>query len=243
MLTDRIKHYRTDAELNDYFNVANPAIADEERRRMQFLKRRIGFSAGSLIIDCGSGNGWIAREYLARDIAVLSVDISDKNLRRIKTEYDKNKRGFYVVADLYDLPFKNEVFDGATSNDVFEHLESPDKAARETSRCLKGNARFFVSVPYKENLIYYVCIHCNKPTPINAHLHSFDDELLNQIFTAAGFKIIAANRFINKASSITLISYYFCRWMPYWLWRAVDIFMSLIIEKQSRISLTLARSS
>jgi len=77
MLTDRIKHYRTDAEEFDYFNIENPVNADEDRRRMQFLKKKIKFPSDSLIIDCGSGNGWVAREYLAKDISVVSVDFSE----------------------------------------------------------------------------------------------------------------------------------------------------------------------
>jgi hypothetical protein len=68
MLENKIKHYRTDAEYYDYFNVENPAIADEEKRRMQYLKRKIKFKPSSLIIDCGSGGGWIAKEYLPKDV-------------------------------------------------------------------------------------------------------------------------------------------------------------------------------
>jgi len=239
MLSDKIQHYRTDAEYYDYFSVENPAIADEERRRMQFLKRKIKFAPGSLVVDCGSGGGWIAKEYLNRDITVVSIDLADSNLRKIRQNYDQQKRGLYVVADLYNLPFKNGVFDGGTSNDVYEHIEKPEIAATEAKRCIKSGGKFYVSVPFKENIVYYICIHCNKPTPINAHLHSFDEKSLAQIFQGSGFKIISMKYFINKALSITLVSYVLMRWMPYWLWRSCDKLANVLVRKFSRIALTM----
>ncbi len=241
MLKDRIKHYQADAEAFDYFNVPNPAIAESEKRRMQVLKRIINFPPDSLVMDCGSGNGWIAKEYLARGVRIVSIDISLKNLSKIRQQYDKNQRGFYVVADLYSLPFKKAVFDGATSNDVFEHLEKPPLVAADISRCLKMGARLFVSVPYKENIVYYLCVHCNKPTPINAHLHSFDENSLAEIFGMNNFKIMSSRKFINKGLSLTLIYYFLCRWMPYWLWRSIDIMANFVFRKEDRICLTLVR--
>ncbi|MCD6162183.1 MAG: class I SAM-dependent methyltransferase [candidate division Zixibacteria bacterium] len=242
MLTDRIKHYRTDAEEFDYFNVENPVHANEEKRRMQFLERLIKFAPGNYVIDCGSGNGWLAREYLQQGIVIISVDISDKNLRRIKNDYDSQNKGFYIAADLNQLPFKEGVFDGAVSNDVYEHIEEPKTAAAEVWRCLKKGAKFYVSVPYNENIVYYLCIHCNKPTPINAHLHSFNEESLGAIFTEAGFKIVNTYKIINKLLSATFVYYALCRWMPYWLWRTIDITVNLFAKKQSRLALKMVRS-
>lgn len=239
VLADKIKHYRTDAEYYDYFNVENPAIADEEKRRMQFLKRKIKFKAGAMIIDCGSGGGWIAREYIPRGVTVVSVDLADSNLRKIRQNCDPGNKGLYVVADLYNLPFKKGVFDGGTSHDVYEHLDKPELAAEEAGRCIKKDGKFFVSVPYEEKMVYYICIHCNKPTPINAHLHSFDKESLHRIFGSSGFKIERMQPFINKALQLTLVSYLLMRWMPYWLWRIFDGLVSLFVRKYSRISLTM----
>ena len=239
MLEDKIKHYRTDAEYYDYFNEENPAIADEERRRMQFLKRRIKFRPGSLIIDCGSGGGWIAREYIPRGITVASIDLANSNLRKIRELYDPAGRGLYIVADLYNLPFKDGVFDGGTANDVYEHIEEPERAAAEARRCIRKNGKFFVSVPFEEKIIYYICIHCNRPTPINAHLHSFDRQSLARIFENSGFGIQKMQPFVNKALQLSMISYLFMRWMPYWLWRFFDALTGVIVRKHSRISLTL----
>ena len=238
-LADHIAHYKTDAEEFDYFHVDNAAIREEERRRIQILTRTMKFENGDRLLDAGSGGGWVSRAYLHRGVFVCCVDISLKNLIEIRRRYDVSHLGGYVVADLYKLPFKRNAFDGATSNDVFEHLEDLDGAASELRGALKAGGRVFVSVPYRENIVYYLCIHCNRKTPINAHLHSFDEMNLGQVFTRSGFRIDSVARFINKGMSILLIYYYLCRWMPYWLWRSVDVVANAIVRKPGRMGMRL----
>jgi SAM-dependent methyltransferase len=238
-LQDHIEHYKTDGEEFDYFHVENPAIREEERRRMQLLIRKVRFRPGQNILDAGSGNGWVSKEFLPKDVFVCALDLSIKNLKGIKDRFDDQNRGGYVVADLYNLPFKNGAFQGATSNDVYEHLEFLDAATVELRRVLNNGAEVFVSTPYKENIVYYLCIHCNKRTPINAHLHSFDEESLGSIFTRNNFRINSITRFINRGLSILLVYYLLCRWMPYRLWRFIDIIANAIVRKPGRIGLRL----
>jgi SAM-dependent methyltransferase len=238
-LTDHIAHYRADAETFDYFNVENAAIREEERRRIQILSHTMKFKKGERLLDAGSGGGWVSQTYLHRGVFVCCLDISSRNLLEIRRRYDPERTGGYVVADLYNLPFKKEAFDGATSNDVFEHLEDLDGAASELRGTMKAGGRVFVSVPYRENIVYYLCIHCNKKTPVNAHLHSFDETNLGRVFTGNGFRIDSVAKFINKGMSILLIYYHLCRWMPYWLWRSVDVIANAIVRKPGRMGMKL----
>ncbi len=238
-LADHIAHYKADAETFDYFHVDNVAIREEERRRIQILSHSMKFKMGERLLDAGSGGGWVSRTYLKRGVFVCCLDISHKNLLEIRRRYDAGNQGGYVVADLYKLPFKKNAFDGATSNDVFEHLEDLDGAAAELRGALKAGGQLFVSVPYKENIVYYLCIHCNKKTPVNAHLHSFDETSLGWVFTRSGFRIDSVAKFINKGMSILLIYYYLCRWMPYWLWRSVDMVANFIVRKPGRMGMKL----
>ncbi len=238
-LNNHIEHYKTDGESFDYFSVPNPAIREEEKRRIQILSHSMKFLPGQSVIDAGSGGGWVSQLYLPENIFVCAVDLSIKNLKGIRERFDIDGQGGYVVADLYHLPFKKGVFDGATSNDVYEHLENLDKAALELRRTLKIGAGVYVSVPYKENIVYYLCIHCNNLTPINAHLHSLNESNLGGMFEKNGFKIDNVSRFINKGLSILLVYYYLCRWMPYWLWRIIDKTANAIIRKPGRMGLKL----
>ncbi len=238
-LQDHIAHYRTDGEVFDYFEVENPAIREEEKRRIQVLTHTMEFRPGQAILDAGSGGGWVSRAYLPRRVFVCAVDLSVRSLKGIRQRFDRDNRAPYVVADLYHLPFKPGVFDGATSNDVFEHLEFLDRGAAELRMVLKEKATVFISVPFEENIVYYLCIHCNKKTPINAHLHSFSRVALEDLFTGSGFRIEEVKKFINRGLSILLIYYLLCRWMPYWLWRPIDAAANFLVRRPSRIGLKL----
>ncbi len=238
ILSDHIEHYKKDGEAFDYFVVENPSIRQEERRRIELLTRQMRLSAGQTLLDAGSGGGWVAQAYLPKGVFVCSVDLSLKSLKGIRERFDRKRAGGFVLADLYHLPFKNGAFDGATSNDVFEHLEDLDCAAIELRRVLKNHAQAFVSVPYRENIVYYLCIHCNQLTPINAHLHSFNEANLGRVFVENGFKTERVQKFMNKALAILQVHYLICRWMPYWLWRAIDTMADLIIKKPGRMAMT-----
>ncbi len=238
-LQDYIEHYKTDGEKFDYFNIENPAIREEEKRRMQFLNRALKFKSGQAVLDAGSGSGWVARQYLDEGVFVCGVDLSITNLKGIRDRYDRENKGGYVVADLYHLPFKKGVFHGAASNDVYEHFEDPVKATVELRRVMIEKGRAFVSVPYKENIVYCLCIHCNKKTPMSGHLHSFDEKMLKGIFEKNGFRVDLVSKFINRGLSILLVYYLLCRWMPYWMWRAIDITANAIIRRPGRLGLRL----
>ena len=151
-----------------------------------------------MVIDAGSGGGWVTQALLSKGVFVCAVDLSMKVLKGFGERFDSQRKGCYIVADLYHLPFRGKSFDAATSNDVYEHLEHLDSAACELRAVMKDNSRAFISVPYKENIVYYVCIHCNRLTPVNAHLHSFDEKSLGEIFSQNGFGPGKVIKFMNK---------------------------------------------
>jgi SAM-dependent methyltransferase len=237
-LGDHIAHYKRDADTYDYFSVENPTIREEEHRRIELLTRAMKLKKGQAMIDAGSGGGWVSQAYLHQGVFVCAVDLSQKNLAGVRHRFDPQGAGAYVVADLYHLPFRSGSFDAATSNDVYEHLERLGEAARELRAVLKDNSKSFISVPYKENIIYYLCIHCNQLTPVNAHLHSFDENNLGEIFLKNGFKVGDVTKFLNKGMAILQI-YRYGRWMPYWLWRTIDIMANAIIGKPGRMAMTI----
>jgi SAM-dependent methyltransferase len=237
LMHDHIEHYRKDGESFDYFHVENPAIREEERRRIELLTRQMKVSREMKVLDAGSGGGWVSEAFLPHGIFVCAMDLSHNNLKGVRERFDSDAAGAYVVGDLYNLPFRRGVFDGATSNDVYEHLEHLDQAANELRYVLKDGAAAFISVPYRENIVYYLCIHCNQLTPVNAHLHSFDENSLGEIFVRNGFSIGKISKFMNKGLSLLQVYYRLCRWMPFWLWRALDIVADAIIRKPGRMAI------
>lgn len=122
------------------------------------------------------------------NLNINGIDISDKAVSYAKS----NLRGEYKVANIYDIPFKNSVFNFVTVLDVLEHLR-PSKifdAYREINRVLKMGGYIIVSVPINEGLEEMVK---NGKNPIG-HLRTYTYNLLKSELKLAGFKTLRVYR-------------------------------------------------
>jgi len=94
---------------------------------------------GDLLLDAGSGPvQW--PEYLTYSEGYLfrvCADVSITALREARTRL--GKRGLYVLADISNLPFKSDTFDGAVSLHAIHHLPLSEhkRAYVELNRVLK----------------------------------------------------------------------------------------------------------
>lgn len=91
-----------------------------------------------LDIGCGGGRQCVCFSRLGADLAI-GIDFGEANIRfacRMKKQL-KIENITYQVADAENLPFGGNVFDIVSSNGVFHHLESMDRAVAETFRVLK----------------------------------------------------------------------------------------------------------
>ncbi len=218
--TDYIKHYTLDAEIFDYFEAGAPVEKDSTRRIQQTVWRAIGDASTSPLPDIGSGNGWLAM----KTNSTVSVDLSLKNVRRIR----EKTGGTVVVADANRLPFRASSFHCVVASEVLEHINNPLAVLSEIKTVTKTGGKIILSTPYKEKIPVYLCIHCNKPTPANAHLHSFSEETLRKMCAETGLPPPSISLALNKAFVQLRLSYAL-RFLPYALWRMFDgCFMLLL---------------
>lgn len=233
--SDYIKHYRRDAETYEYQKPFSSPEGQSNRRRATLIRRIIDKSLGNSkarIVDIGAGGGALVREIAMQGVPPIGLDIALLNLQRIANNLQKeNITGFSLVCgDAYTLPFKNESMDAVIFSEVLEHLENPEKALAEAARILKSGGQLIASVPYKEKILYHLCVHCNQLTPSNAHLHSFDEKKLESLFQGLPFiiekKIFFQNKFLQMANI-----HYHLRFLPHSLWRFVDRLMNFVIRK------------
>lgn len=235
---NHIEHYQSDAELFNYFDEGRGATKEFDQRLREYIVRLCNIRPGRKVLDIGSGSGWLAKALGNRQASVTSVDLSVKNLFRIKSQLSQNSTHF-VFADVYRLPFKDQTFDVVVASEVLEHLNSPEQALREIHRVLVFGGRLVASTPYKEIIQYYLCIHCNKKTPANAHLHSFDEKKLRKLFHDPRFQELRFRKFGNKVL-IFLHLYYLLRFLPFPLWKLLDVIANFVVPKPAHIA-TLAQ--
>ena len=218
-LTDYREHYTRDAEA-----IVDPADLPArhqaaESRRLHALVRLLAPKPDETILDAGCGSGWFAVACHRTGATVRAMDIAPGGVAGARQRYGQHA-GF-LAGDVYRLPFLSQSFDAIVLSEVVEHLEDVAAALREAHRVLRPGGRVLVSVPYRERITYHLCIHCNRLTPANAHLHSFDLSRLEALLRSGGLQPQRSMLLTSKVLERLGFAYRTRRW-PYWVWRTVD---------------------
>jgi SAM-dependent methyltransferase len=110
------------------------------------IKRFLGNSHKVLLVGDAGG-----RDYYFLKLAGMDVTVCD---------IAEQSHPGMVQADITDLPFAPEVFDGVVLAEVIEHVVEDFKALTEIRRVLKGNGIMVLTVPfYHDEPEYHVRIH------------------------------------------------------------------------------------
>lgn len=234
---DYVDHYNKDAEYFDYFEKETALVAAERQRNRQFIQSIIPASA-QLILDIGCGSAWVAKEYTAQNKKVVSLDVSRKNPIKALDIYN-NEHHAAVVADAKKLPFKNESFDSIIAAEIIEHLYSPKIFIEEWLRVLQPGGTLIMETPFNEKIIHHMCVHCNCPTPANAHLHSFNKENIKAFLPSSGCSI-SLFTFNNKWMNKLRITYLF-RFLPFQLWSVIDKIVNAVVGKEESFVVVLVK--
>jgi SAM-dependent methyltransferase len=110
---------------------------------------------GKIVLDAGCGNGRYTYEAAIREKGfVIGVDIG---YGAVRSAYQNNKDNPNVIilqASLFNLPFKNNVFDSCFCNGVLMHTGDAEKAFYEVGRTIKNGGVYVVHVYHKLNPIF-----------------------------------------------------------------------------------------
>lgn len=238
-LVDHTTHYRIDAEEFDYFADRSAADHDSARRIQDAVWHCARIQPAETVLDMGSGNGWLPDRRASHDSgATVCVDLGKANLLRLKEMH--GDRIMAVVADASHLPFRDGSISCVVASEVLEHVNDPEAAVQETATVLAPGGRLVITTPYREVLRYSLCVHCNRQTPVNAHLHSFDERTLLEILDRSGLSPARYYTFQNKAFLHLRLSS-LLRFLPWWAWRVIDRFFTLFSAKCHTILVTGSR--
>lgn len=227
-----LEHYRKDAEEFDYFEVRTGATEHSERRLREYIVSLIPHETKS-ILDVGCGSAWLAKEYVYKNIFVCSLDATIINTTKALQTYPSQYHAA-VVADAYKLPFTDDSFDCIVAAEIIEHVTDPKTFVDELIRVLAPGGALVVSTPYKEVIRYALCIHCNEKTPVNSHLHSFDENKLLQLYDPMSMSMFSWKAFNNTLLLFTR-TYIILRYLPFKLWRLIDSAINLLFNKRVNI--------
>jgi len=231
-------HYQKDSEVYDYFNNNEISATKTEIERLhEAIIKRIPGNA-DLIIDVGCGNGWLAGYFLKKNRKVISMDISSVNPVKALRKYPGENHAA-LVADVFHFPVKNNAFDCIVASEIMEHVADPKLFVQILVEKLKPGGKLIITTPYNEKIEYYLCVHCNLPTPKNAHLHSFNKENIKDVIGDNNVKWKAkatANRFLIRTRLNVLF-----RFLPAGLWNIFDALTNKIINSPTRFIIEIVK--
>lgn len=184
-MKDYIEHYSIDNEKMDY-SKESYFFKNIDKYRFRLIIRQINAYRDKKILDIGSGSGKMIDSDNGNFFSLDISQINNSSLS-VKTEGDANR-----------IPFKSSSFSAVIMSEVLEHISEPHLALREAHRVLDDKGILVLTVPYREKIKEHLCIHCNKLTPENAHLHSFDEENLFKVLSDSGFDPIRTVKFENR---------------------------------------------
>jgi len=227
-----IDHYQKDAINFDYFEERDRGTEHGERRVREYILSQVPHKSKK-ILDVGCGKAWVAKMFCPKNIEVVSMDIALTNVVKALEKYPfDNHSG--VVADVFSLPFKENSFDCIIASEIIEHVINPDIFVKNLMHILKPGGELIVTTPYKEKLQYSLCIHCNKATPRHAHIHSFDENILTNLYNDDKVKSVEYKTFGNKAL-IHLRTHIFLKFLNFKIWNAIDKIANWIYKAPSTI--------
>jgi ubiquinone/menaquinone biosynthesis C-methylase UbiE len=115
-------------------------------RLVEYLLSRGISDRKTRVLEAGSGPAF-ASSILAQDHRVDLSVAADIDIEALHEARNRDAQLALVVADLQNLPFRNESVDLCWNSSTIEHLPSPDTALAEMQRVTRRGGKVFVGVP------------------------------------------------------------------------------------------------
>jgi 2-polyprenyl-3-methyl-5-hydroxy-6-metoxy-1,4-benzoquinol methylase len=234
-----LTHYRADAEHFDYSKDFDDGAARHEERRLHEAIIEVVPADARRILDVGCGKAWVAQHFCPQGVAVCSMDASLTNPRRALQQHPFPNHSA-VVADVFNLPFRENAFDAIIAAEVIEHVPDPNLFVQRLLTALRPGGVLVITAPYREHRQFTLCVHCNNPTPLHAHLHVFDEENLRALVAGGQARPLFLRTFSNKALA-RLKTHLLLQFLPWRLWRRVDRLANRLYRQPTRVMMVVEK--
>lgn len=233
-----IDHYQKDAVLFDYSDHNLPGLEkDEEQRLHESILEEITDEM-SVILDLGCGNGWVSKKLIPSGKKVISMDVSSDNpVKAVRELRHKNHAG--LIADAYNIPLKDNSVDCIIASEIIEHVPDPKTLIAGLINKLKQKGKIIITVPYNEKIEYNLCVHCNRPTPRFAHLHSLNENNITRFLPGNGIAW-ETKKFLNKFL-LHIRSHVILKVLPFRYWDHIDKLFNYFFRKPLRLKLVIIK--
>jgi|GEM_PF-4850067 len=119
-------------------------IDPTHKKRYEFARN---FFSGKKVLDAGGADGFGAAILAESAVNVVSVDNDPLLISQAKEKYKDKQNLSFQVADVKNLPFPDNSFDGVVALEVIEHFFAQEHFLVELSRVVKPGGTIVISTP------------------------------------------------------------------------------------------------
>jgi ubiquinone/menaquinone biosynthesis C-methylase UbiE len=145
---------------------------------MSFLNGAISTPARARILDVGCGYGDMLVESTAR--TRVGVDV---NLDALRHAAGRARAVHFALGAVEQLPFKSGSFDGVICSEVLEHLDEPQRLAREIERITRPGGSICITVPNEMITTVGRFVLGKRPAKSPAHKQDFTPRTVAALFS------------------------------------------------------------
>jgi len=179
---------------NQYINFKN--FLYNYLLRSMSVEKNFKHERPDVILEVGSGISPVMR----RANRIIYSDLSVTALQILKRTH---KKGWYVVADGMNLPFRDEVFSHTISSEVLEHIKDDQKALSELARVMRISGRFIITFPHRK--AYFA----NDDRFVN-HFRRYELAEMVDRLKKAGFEPLSTQKVLGPLEKLTMCIVVFC---------------------------------
>jgi len=114
--------------------------AEEQKAKFKAALEELNVSMYGFVLDAGCGTGLLFDHIANKSEAIVGIDISRRILNQAKNRARKFSHADLVLADVDNMPLKNNIFDHAFSFTVIQNVPEAVKTLREIKRVAKQDA-------------------------------------------------------------------------------------------------------
>jgi ubiquinone/menaquinone biosynthesis C-methylase UbiE len=164
--------------MDKVYRSRNPFVKSVHIKRLNIIKSLVADNKGR-ILDCGCGEGHLLEQLSGLKYGVDSSEIALKRAR------ERNPNAKVCLADIKNLPFRDNLFAATTCSEVLEHIPDYKKAIREIVRVTQCGGKIIITVPNERNWTLGRLAMMRFPIKLEDHVNSLK---YNDLAEAFGFK-------------------------------------------------------
>lgn len=132
------------------FQPLRPSFSLDQILRFGSTVQKLDVGINALILDIGVGYAWTSEWLVRLGHRVIGIDIC-KDYIIAGIPRMQQYVPYLIVADIENLPLRNEIFDSILSYDAFHHIPNRNQAMQEFDRVMKHGGKISLVEPGKDH--------------------------------------------------------------------------------------------